>query len=372
MEQRMWLMPVIGGALVVSGALGCSKQEKKPEPVAPAVATPAGNTAPAAPKAASTPLELVSSLGKMKVPESNPATREKADLGQRLFFDPRLSGDGKTSCYSCHLNEDGTGGHDPIATGSGGKKLTRHSPVMWNVGYLPAYYWDGRSPTLEAQGKAALAGGNMGVGEENLQKKADEIGALPEYSKLFDAVFPTEGATPATIVQALATYERTLICADTAYDKFAAGDQSALTAEQKQGWEIFSGKALCTSCHTPPFFSDAFTAVAGAYHNTGVGFEGVKEADVDIGRKKVSSSASDLGAFKTPSLRNVAKSAPYFHNGSVAKLEDAVKFMAGGGFKNPSLDPKLVDHKLSKAEIQAVVAFLGSLSCDGKLTPPQN
>jgi cytochrome c peroxidase len=371
MNKGMRRVGIACGALLLSSALGCSKSEKREAPAVTAPATVGVAAAPAAPAAAvATPLVLTSALGKMKVPDTNPATREKAELGHRLFFDVRLSSDGKLACASCHQDVDGTGGHDPIAVGAEGKKLTRHSPIMWNVGYLPAYYWDGRSDSLEAQGKAAWAGGNMGVGEENLQKKADEIGALPEYAKAFDAVFPTEGATPATIIQAIATYERTLICATTAYDKFAAGDASALTAEQKKGWEVFSGKANCNACHTPPFFSDAFLAAKGAYHNTGIGLEGVAPEAVDIGRKKVSSSASDHAAFKTPSLRNVAKSAPYFHNGSVAKLEDAVRFMASGGYKNPNLDANLTDRKLSKEEIQSIVAFLGALTCEEKLTPP--
>jgi cytochrome c peroxidase len=370
--SRRVLESAVVCVLIAAAVSGCSKEEKR-DPGGGAVASQAAAPAlPPAKKADNAVLELTSSLGKVKVPADNPVTQAKVDLGRKLFFDPRLSADGKLACYSCHLNEDGTGGHDPIAIGANGKKLTRHSPTMWNVAYLPALYWDGRSDTLEAQARAAIVGGNLGVGEENLAKKVDEIAALPEYTKLFDAAFPTDGANPQTLVQALASFERTLLCDDTKYDKFAAGDANALNEEEKKGWELFTGKGNCHSCHTPPFFSDAFMAARGAYHNTGQGFEGVAEADVDIGRKKVSSSASDFAAFKTPSLRNVAKSAPYFHNGSVAKLEDAVAFMASGGRKNPHLDPILVDRKFTKAEVASVVAFLGALNCGGSITPPSN
>lgn len=251
--------------------------------------------------------------------------------------------------------------------------MPRHAPQMWNVAYLPAFYWDGRADSLESQATAAWAGGNMGVGKENLQKKADEIGLKPEYEALFAEAFPGEGATPDTIVKALAAYERTLTCGETAWDKFSAGDASALDEEQKKGWELFrSDKAGCASCHTPPFFSDAFLAAGGAYHNAGVGIEGKKEAEIDTGRQAISKSASDFGAFKTPSLRNISRTAPYFHDGSAATLEAAVRFMAKGGFKNKNLDPKFVDRKLSDAEIKSLVAFLGSLACEGTLTPPAN
>src|SRR5262249_53018969 len=139
------------------------------------------------------------------------------------------------------------------------------------------------------------------------------------------------------IAQALASYQRTLFCGDTAWDRFMAGEDSALTTEQKQGWELFKGKAACNACHVPPFFSDAYLSPEGAFHNNGIGLEGKKEADVDVGRMKVTENPADWASFKTPSLRNVKQSPPYFHNGAMAKLEDAVRFMAKGGFKNKNL-----------------------------------
>jgi cytochrome c peroxidase len=364
----------IGIGVVVGSVLmaACAKTDKEVPATqsAPVVAAPT-QAAAAAPKIPEITLPTPpESLGKPKQPANNPLTSAKVLRGNKLFFDKRLSGDGTRACISCHLNEDGTGGHDPLAIGVKDVKLTRHAPTMWNVAYLPKLYWDGRADNLEAQATAGWAGGTMGVPKDVQGKKADELGALPDYAPLFEAAFPGDGATPATIAQALASYERTLLCGDTAYDKFSAGDASALNETQKKGLELFTGKAGCKDCHTPPFFSDAFMAEQGAFHNTGTAFRDKKPEEVDPGRQKISNAESDLGAFKTPSLRNIAKSAPYFHDGSAKTLEEAVRFMAGGGFKNKNLDAKLVDKKLSDDEIKSLLAFLEALNCSGSLTPP--
>ena len=359
---------------LVGAALGCAKKSEEAKPAAAKEPTAAENASAAAAVQAvpsADDMNLPSDLGAPKIPADNPQTDEKVQLGRQLFFDKRLSGDGSRACYSCHQNEDGNGGKDPLAIGAGDKKLTRHSPVIWNVGFLPKLYWDGRSSSLEEQGSAALSGGNMGVGKENMEKKAQEIGKIPGYKKQFAQVFPEKGATPETIVQALSAYERTLICNDTAFDRYAKGDKKQLNANQKKGLELFMGKAGCTACHAPPFFSTAYLIKDGTYFNTGMGFEGKKEEEVDIGRKKVSNVDADFAAFKPPSLRNVSKSAPYFHDGSKKTLEEAVRFMAGGGYKNAHLSPLLADKQLSDDEIKAIVEFLGSLDCQVALAEPK-
>ena len=188
----------------------------------------------------------------------NPQDDAKVALGHQLFFDKRLSVDGTRACYSCHMNEDGNGGHDPLAIGPGDKVLTRHSPVIWNVAFLSELYWDGRAKSLEEQGTAAWAGGNMGVGKENLEKKAAEIAAIAGYKTQFDAVFPGEGVTPTNIIKAISSYERTLACEKTAYDRYETGADLALSREQKKGLELFMGKAACVVCHAPPHFSTAY------------------------------------------------------------------------------------------------------------------
>jgi cytochrome c peroxidase len=306
----------------------------------------------------------------MAIPADNPQTPEKVALGHQLFFDVRLSVDGSRSCYSCHQNEDGNGGHDPIAIGAGDKKLTRHSPVIWNVGFLPAHYWDGRAASLEAQATGAWSGGNMGVGKENLEKKAAEIAAIAGYKAAFDAAFPGEGVTPTTVVKALAAYERTLVCDDTAWDKAQKGDAAALTDVQKKGQDLFMGKAGCVACHAPPFFSTAYQAPGGAYFNIGIGTAGKAEAEVDVGRFSVTKADADWAAFKVPTLRNVGKTAPYFHDGSVATLKEAVKLMASGGIKNKNLTPLMTDKQLNAEEVDVIVAFLGALDCNKTLDKP--
>jgi cytochrome c peroxidase len=354
--------------LIAALALALGACDKPAEPTTPTPQpAPVPEPTPTPPPAATPPK---SPLGDMVIPADNAQSGAKIELGHQLFFDKRLSVDGSRSCYSCHLNEDGNGGHDAIAVGAANKKLTRHSPVIWNVGYLTAHYWDGRAPDLEAQALGAWGGGNMGVGKDNLDKKAAEIGAIPGYKTQFDAVFPGEGATAANIAKALSAYERSLVCDATAYDRFAAGDKSALNEAQTRGRELFTGEAGCIACHTPPFFSSSYTAPDGVYFNVGIGTKKA-EADVDVGRMSVTKAEADWAAFKVPSLRNISKSAPYFHDGSVATLTDAVKLMAGGGIKNKNLTPLMTDKKLSDAQVADIVAFLGALDCNKALEEPK-
>jgi len=363
-------------------AAGCKKKEPTSEapppgagtgtaaPAAPETAPPAQPAQPAQPavRASQQPLPT---LPPLELPD-DPKRKEKIALGNALFFDTRLSVDGTRACYSCHKNEDGTGGHDPRAIGAKNAQLTRHAPTMWNVAYFKkAFYWDGRSPDLESLAKAAWAGGNMGVGKDSLDAKAEELGKIAGYKKLFEAAFPGQKVTADLVASALAEYERTMICKDTAYDKYAAGDKSALSEQQQRGLDVFMGKGQCLACHAPPFFSSAMGVEGGVYFNVGVGIQGKAETDVDVGRMAVTNNAIDWAAFKPPSLRNITKSPPYTHDGEVAKLEDQVKFMASGGFANKNRTPLMVDRQLAQAELDDLIAFLGGLECPGKLEPPK-
>jgi cytochrome c peroxidase len=368
--MKRWLVAVA----VTAATLGCKKSAEEQAPQltlaerasAEAAAKEASQAVPKADE-----MTLVYDLGKQVIPADNPQSDEKVALGHQLFFDKRLSGDKKLACYSCHQNEDGNGGKDPIAIGAGNKQLTRHSPVIFNVGFLPRQYWDGRSGTLEEQGMAALTGGNMGVGRDNAPKKAQEIAKIKGYKAQFERVFPGRGVTPETIIQAISAYERTLVCDDTAFDRYAKGDKTQLNLNQKRGLELFMGKAACVACHTPPFFSTAYIVKDGAYFNVGIGFEGKKAEEVDAGRKKVSNTDADFGAFKVPSLRNISRSAPYFHDGSRKTLEEAVRFMASGGYKNAHLSPLMTDKQLKDDEVKAIVEFLGALDCGVALAEPK-
>ncbi len=361
---------------LLAGLLGCDEKAPPPMPRQGGAKPPAASAEPAAAAAVATdaaeyPMKAPAGLEPMPVAESNPLTLPKARLGHKLFFDKRLSVDASRSCYSCHENGDGTGGHDPVAIGAGDKKLTRHAPTLWNVGYLPKLYWDGRADSLEAVVTGAWSGPNMGVGKEKLADKAKEIEGVAEYKSAFDEAYPGAGVTPDSIAQAIASYMRTLYCGNTAWDRFQAGQKDAMTEEQQQGFKLFTGKGMCNQCHTPPMFSDAFASKEGAFHNTGRGVEGKPEDKVDEGRGAITKAASEWAAFKTPSLRNITKSPPYFHDGSAPKIEDAVSFMAGGGFANKNRDSKLADRKLTDAEKKQLIAFLGSLECPGKLGGPR-
>ena len=294
----------------------------------------------------------------MPIPADNPLTPEKVALGRQLFFDERMSGDGTKSCYSCHVCEKGLTDGLAKAVGAFNKQLTRSSPTLWNIGYHKELYWDGRSPSLEKQAMAAWTGGNMGA-------KADEIAAklnaLEGYKSQFQSVFHTD-VTPDSIVKAIAAFERTIISGNTAWDRWRAGDQSALDASAVRGWNIFQA-VKCNNCHDGVLFTDQ------QYHNVGIGMD---QKEPDPGRFKVSNDAKDTGAFKTPTLRDVAKSAPYFHDGSVATLEEAVDLMLAGGKPNDHLDKtNLQPHNPFPDQRQDIINFLKSLSVtDCGLTKP--
>ena len=297
-----------------------------------------------------------------KVPEDNPMSTAKVALGHTLFMDKRLSGDGSRSCYSCHQNELGNADGRAKALGAGDKPLGRNSPTIWNVGYHEhGLYWDGRAPSLEKQAIGAWKGGNMGVGADKLDAKAKEIGALPEYAAQFKSVFGLADDAPVEpkhVAQALSAYERTLLCGDTDFDKGEMDDAA------KRGWDLFRGKASCTTCHSGDNFSD------GGYHSVGLAYDvsGALREGADIGRGKPAADEVFNYTFRTPTLRNVTKTAPYFHDGRESSLEEVVRFMAAGGnAKAPGLDLNMRDRQLSDAEAADVVAFLGALECPGTL-----
>ena len=295
----------------------------------------------------------------MPIPADNPMTPEKVALGRQLFFDERLSIDGSKSCYSCHVCEHGLTDGLPKAIGAGNKQLPRSSPTLWNIGYHKEFYWDGRSNSLEAQAMAAWKGANMGVGDKTGEIAA-KINALQGYKGQFQKVFQSD-ATPENMMKAIAAFERTIIGGNTAWDRFRAGDQSALSESAKRGWNIFLS-IKCNNCHDGILFTDQ------QYHNIGIGMD---QKEPDVGRFKVTNKPEDTGAFKTPTLRDIAKSAPYFHDGSAKTLEEAVDIMLAGGKPNEHLDKKNLEaHKLLPEMREDVLNFLRSLAVDCTLSKP--
>ncbi|HEY1555097.1 MAG TPA: cytochrome c peroxidase [Kofleriaceae bacterium] len=318
-------------ALGIAATLaGCKQSE--PEP-ARRSATPA--PLPPLPRASQLPLPPLPAL---ELPP-DPKREAKVELGRALFFEQRLAATGDRSCASCHANH------------------TDNAPALWNVAYFKdGFYRDGRAPTLEATAKAEAGGG------DNLDTKAAELAKLPAYRKLFEAA--GYGDVKADqLAEALADYERTLICNDTRYDKLAAGDKTAMTEQEQRGLDVFAGKGRCSICHAPPFFSSAMGVDKEMFFNIGIGTAGVADAQVDAGRMKVSNQPTDWAAFKPPSLRDITRTAPYFHDGSVGKLDDAVKLMATGGIANRNKTALLLDAELTDAERADLVAFLGTLDC---------
>jgi len=293
-----------------------------------------------------------------------PSDQAMVALGRQLFFDKRLSVDGSRSCYACHVCEKGLTDGLPKAIGAGNKQLTRSSPTLWNIGYHKEFYWDGRSKALEAQGKAAWTGGNMGA-KDHEAEIVGKINAFPGYKEQFQKLFKSD-ATQDNIFQAIAAFERTIVSGngDTAFDRWQAGDQNAVGEDVKRGYKVFQD-SKCNQCHDGILFTDL------QYHNVGIGMDAPEDKQ-DKGRFNATKDEKDTGAFKTPTLRDIAKSAPYFHDGSVATLEEAVDFMVGGGKPNKYLDTKnLKKVNLTKEQKQDLIAFLKSLNVDCKLTEPK-
>jgi cytochrome c peroxidase len=294
----------------------------------------------------------------LTIPADNPMTAEKVGLGAQLFFDPRLSGDGARSCYSCHLCDKGLTDGMSTAVGAFGKKLPRSSPTLWNIGYHTEFYWDGRAKTLEAQALGAWSGGNMGANPDSIAAVLNEI---PAYKAQFQKVFSTD-ATADGVTKALAAYMRTILCADTAFDRWQGGEEDAVSEDAKKGWELFTGKAACATCHVGNLFTDLL------YHNVGVGMD--KSPIPDVGRFKVTQDKKDTAAFKTPTLRDITRTGPYFHNGRVGTLEEAVRYMLSGGIASEYRDPKLKRAELTNPEIAQLLAFLQTLECPCDLKAP--
>ncbi len=300
-----------------------------------------------------TPYEIQVPLGlrPVPIPGDNPMTVEKVELGKMLYFEKRLSKKKDISCATCHMPDYAYAEPKPVSEGIDGQKGNRNAPTVINTAYMSTMFWDGREPDLEHQ-----AGGPVENPIEMGAKMADvaaDLNTIPEYQKRFQQVFGAP-ASKDTITKAIAAFERTILSGNSPYDKFVNGDSNALSPKAKAGYELFKGKALCITCHTPPLFTGA------SFYNAGVGMD---KKEPDLGRMKVTGLESDKGAFRAPALREIANTAPYFHDGSVENLDDAVRFMAAGGRDNPNLFPIFrAMPKLTPDEIDRLVEFMKALS----------
>ena len=300
-------------------------------------------------------------------PKDNPYSKAKADLGRLLYFDVRLCSDNTVSCATCHAPDKGFTDCAPVSTGIKGQKGGRSAPTVINRAYSAPQFWDGRAATLEEQAKGPPANPiemtNAKTPEAAYKAIEAKLQASPGYVALFEKAFGPKKITMDNVAKAIATFERTVLSGNSAYDKYKAGDKKAMTEAQVRGMKLFFGKAKCNDCHSGPDFTD------GSYANLGIGMD---LPNPDMGRYKVTGDEADKGAFKTPSLRDCTKSAPYMHDGSLKTLEDVIEHYNKGGTKNEWLDEKVVPLKLSAAEKTDLVAFIKALDGEGwQMKPPK-
>jgi cytochrome c peroxidase len=284
-------------------------------------------------------------------PEDRPHTAARAQLGERLFNDPVLSGHNGSSCATCHQPNNDWQDGVPKAMGLDGMPLPRRTPTLWNMAWGNLYFWDGRAATLEEQVLGPMQ--NPREMGQQMAQLVEELSQSTEYPQMFAAAFPDQPAIEEqTISHALATYVRTIVSPEAPFDRWIAGDESAISDGAKRGFALFVGKGNCSACHSGWNFTD------NAFQDIGLPGE-------DRGRGAVINVAKMDFAFKTPTLRNVEKRAPYMHDGSVATLEAVIDHYNGRFLKRPTLARDMRDINLTDTEKADLVAFLKALTSDG-------
>jgi cytochrome c peroxidase len=337
---------LVAVSLAFACTLTCARAQEAPAPVA----KPVRETLKSGNFQMQLPLGL--QAGAAYIPDNNPLTPEQIALGKLLYFDPRLSKDKTISCASCHTPYHGFTDPSPTSKGVGFKLGGRNSPTVINRLFSKEQFWDGRAADLEEQAHGPLTNPvEMAMPSHNDVVK--NVKAVKGYAPLFEKAFGSKEITMPRIAQAIASYERTVVSGNSPYDRYTAGDKDAMSASAVRGMELFNATANCKVCHTGFNFSDE------SYHNLGVGMDKPKP---DLGRSVISKAESEKGAFKTPTLRNVADTAPYMHDGSEATLTQVVEFYDRGGLKNPSLSKEIKPLNLTPQQIDDLVAFLEALT----------
>jgi cytochrome c peroxidase len=342
-----------------------------------------------APLAVELSLGLAAGKDEIKIPADNPLTRAKIELGRQLFFDTRLSGDASVSCASCHDPQFAYGKNTQFGVGIRALTGNRNSPASYNRLFSGPQFWDGRAASLEEQAKGPIA--NPIEMENTHDACVSSLGKIEAYKLQFDKIFPGEGLTIDTVAKAIASFERVLVTdtapadyyealfnIETNYKDYIADpelfaeDEPEISAQYKElkkkvadlkvsesaqrGRAIFfSAKGNCTACHVGANFTDE------KYHNLGVGME---KAKPDLGRFEVTMQAADKGAFKTPTVRNVALTAPYMHDGSQKTLREVVDWYAKGGHPNPHLSDKIKKLDLTEQDKVDLVSYMEALTGD--------
>jgi cytochrome c peroxidase len=287
----------------------------------------------------------------LPIPEENPLTVEKVELGRRLFDDKRLSRDETVACSTCHDPKKNFTDDKPLAEGVFERVGNRRTPAILNRGYGKAFFWDGRIPTLEEQVLQPI------IAEKEMDMTLDEVVVRLRQDDAYVAEFESAFGHPIVeqdVSHALASYVRTILSGNSRYDRYVNGEMDLLTEQEKQGLEVFRGKGNCTDCHLGPNLSDE------KFRNTGIAWRDGELAD--LGRFEFTEQEKDRGSFKTPTLRNVADRAPYMHDGSLASLPDVVDYYNRGGNRNPWIDRELLPLRLTDTEKEALVVFLHTLT----------
>lgn len=292
-------------------------------------------------------------------PKDNPYSKQKAELGRLLYFDKRISSDQTISCASCHNIPCAYSDCRALAIGIGNKKGTRHSPTIINTAYSTHLFWDGRASSLEEQCQGPIANikemSTINDVHEAHHQCVERVRKISGYHLLFKNVFGHDEISMKEIAQAIATFERTVLSGNSSYDRYQAGNRSALSQEQLEGFELFKKKG-CINCHTGFNFSD------DRFHNIGIGMDAFEP---DLGRYGITHQEKDWGAFKVPTLREVERMAPYMHDGSLKTLEAVIDYYDKGGIKNKNLHPLIHPLNLSEEDKKKLVSFLRSLSGEG-------
>ncbi|MBL8214833.1 MAG: c-type cytochrome [Bryobacterales bacterium] len=312
------------------------------------------------------PVNIESPLGlpPLPMPADNPPTAETIALGKALFFDKKVSVDNTLACSNCHDPRFGFADPNRFSTGFSGKKGGRNAPTVINAAYSPLQFWDGRAPTLEEQAAGPIA--NPVEMNHPHDACSEKLQKDQGYQAMFEKAFGPGPVTMDKVKKAVAAYERTLLSGNSPFDRYQyGGDTKALSPAAIRGLAIFQDakRGNCAVCHTIEEKYALFTD--GKFHNIGVGLNAEGEL-TDLGRYAETKNDADKGAFKTPTLRNIAQTAPYMHDGSQKTLRDVVDFYVGGGSSNPHLDKEIKELKLSGAERADLVAFLESLTGEVK------
>ena len=290
-------------------------------------------------------------------PKDNKMTPERVELGKLLYFDVRLSSDNDISCATCHHPSRGWTDLKPVSKAVGHKNFVgpRNTPTILNSAYQNRQFWDGRARTLEDQALGPIeAGVEMAM---PLNQLIPKLNAIKGYVALFEKAYPGEGLTKDTLAKAIASFERTVVSTESPFDKYIKGDKNAMTQAAKDGFETFKGKAHCTDCH------DGFNFTDGSFHN--IGLRDGELTGKELGRYNVKNRAAWYGVMKTPTLRDVTKSYPYFHDGSVKTLKEATVLCAMGGRYEHNVKNKseyMKDRKLTEKEVDNIVEFMKALT----------